>query len=72
MRDVDGEWFTGTCGGLAIAGPILYVTDDTDNEGWLVGFDLRSMERQIDSSRDSRDGEPVLGEANVVFCNGAI
>ena len=43
--------FTGTCGGVALARDVLYVTDDTDQEGWLLGYSKVDIDALLDAGR---------------------
>ena len=44
-----GQPFYGTCGGVALTGQFLYVTDDTRQEGWVIGYSRSDIESQLGS-----------------------
>jgi hypothetical protein len=41
--------FVGSCSGLALVKDLLYVTDDSYNQGWLLGFAKADLQRQLDN-----------------------
>ena len=59
--------FVGTCGGIALAARFLYVTDDTNQEGWVYGFAKGDVDAQLRSGRGqgkiqvtSVEGRPLI------------
>ena len=43
--------FTGTCGGVTQASKFVYVTDDTNQEGWVYGFLKGDIDSQLGKGR---------------------
>lgn len=44
--------FTGSCGGVALARDYLYVSDDDQNQGWVLGYKRSDLQTQLDAGRE--------------------
>jgi hypothetical protein len=60
--------FTGTCGGSTVAKSVLYVTDDTDQLGYLYAFKKADVDAELRKGQaggkvfvmNNNDGEPAI------------